>query len=575
MWCLRSWGYTITIGGVLSCNLRACVLSLLHRWYNLSMEDAKEEIRARLAVEDVVGQYIELKRAGRNFKGHSPWGTDRTPSFMVSPDKGIWHDFSSNKGGDIFTFVMEMEGCTFREALEKLARQAGVELKRYSSDDRKQAERKQRIRDCLELATKYFQFCLMKNKSVMNYVFYKRNLNKKTVETFRIGYAPKSGRALVDFLKKRGFTAQEMEEAGLVNRFGGDLFKGRMTVPLMDISGNVIGFTGRIIEQDDNSPKYLNTPETILYNKGRHIFGLSQARDAIRRSDFVVVVEGNMDVISSHQAGVCQAVATAGTAMTEMHLKSFARMTKDIRLAYDGDEAGIRAAERAISMASKFGIYLSVIDDYHGCKDADELIQKDPKLWQDAVQNYRPALEWLLEKYETKYNLKTEKGFQEYATDAKRLIEEIDPADTILREKYERMVSERLGISLEAFRAKKVVPAEKKRLKKNNVVKNTTKVSKAEKSLAAIAQSGKVDLGDFEVRKFDADELEFIFEEQYGKFGADDLQKEAMALVRKVEAERLDSERKELEEMIRVAEEQGDEKLEGELMAKLSKLLRQ
>ena len=539
------------------------------------MEDAKEEIRARLAVEDVVGQYIELKRAGRNFKGHSPWGTDRTPSFMVSPDKGIWHDFSSNKGGDIFTFVMEMEGCTFREALEKLARQAGVELKRYSNDDKKQAERKQRIRDCLELATKYFQYCLTKNKSVMQYVFYKRNLNKKTVETFRIGYAPKSGRALVDFLKKRGFTAQEMEEAGLVNRFGGDLFKGRMTVPLMDISGNVIGFTGRIIEQDDNSPKYLNTPETILYNKGRHIFGLSQARDAIRRSDFVVVVEGNMDVISSHQAGVCQAVATAGTAMTEMHLKSFARMTKDIRLAYDGDEAGIRAAERAISMASKFGIYLSVIDDYHGCKDADELIQKDPKLWQEAVQNYRPALEWLLEKYETKYNLKTEKGFQEYATDAKRMIDEIDPADTVLREKYERMVAERLGISLEAFRAKKVEPSEKKRLKKTNVVKNTTKVSKAEKSLAAIVQSGKVDLGDFEVREFDPDELEFIFEEQYGKFSEEDLQKEAKALIQKVKAERLDVERKELEEQIRVAEEQGNEELEGELMKKLSKLLRQ
>ena len=539
------------------------------------MEDAKEEIRARLAVEDVVGQYIELKRAGRNFKGHSPWGTDRTPSFMVSPDKGIWHDFSSNKGGDIFTFVMEMEGCTFREALEKLARQAGVELKRYSSDDKKQAERKQRIRDCLELATKYFQYCLTKNKSVMQYVFYKRNLNKKTVETFRIGYAPKSGRALVDFLKKRGFTAQEMEEAGLVNRFGGDLFKGRMTVPLMDISGNVIGFTGRIIEQDDNSPKYLNTPETILYNKGRHIFGLSQARDAIRRSDFVVVVEGNMDVISSHQAGVCQAVATAGTAMTEMHLKSFARMTKDIRLAYDGDEAGIRAAERAISMASKFGIYLSVIDDYHGCKDADELIQKDPKLWQEAVQNYRPALEWLLEKYETKYNLKTEKGFQEYATDAKRMIDEIDPADTVLREKYERMVAERLGISLEAFRAKKVEPSEKKRLKKTNVVKNTTKVSKAEKSLAAIAQSGKVDLGDFEAREFDPDELEFIFEEQYGKFSEEELQKETKALIQKVKAERLDVERKELEEQIRVAEEQGNEELEGELMKKLSKLLRQ
>ena len=328
------------------------------------MEDAKEEIRARLAVEDVVGQYIELKRAGRNFKGHSPWGTDRTPSFMVSPDKGIWHDFSSNKGGDIFTFVMEMEGCTFREALEKLAQQAGVELRRYSGDDKKQAAHKARLFEVLELATKYFQYCLSKNKSVMQYVFYKRNMNKKTVENFRIGYAPQSGDALKKFLIKRGFTKQEMEDAGLLNQYGGDLFRGRMTIPLMDVGGRVIGFTARILnDKDKNSPKYLNTPETILYNKGRHIFGLSQAKDAIRRTDYVVVVEGNMDVISSHQAGVNQAVATAGTAMTEMHLKSFARMTKDIRLAYDGDEAGIRAAERAISMASKFGIYLSVIDD--------------------------------------------------------------------------------------------------------------------------------------------------------------------------------------------------------------------
>ena len=538
------------------------------------MEDAKEEIRARLAVEDVVGQYIELQRAGRNFKGHSPWGTDRTPSFMVSPDKGIWHDFSSNKGGDIFTFVMEMEGCTFREALEKLARQAGVELKRYSSDDRKQAAHKQRIRDCLELATKYFQFCLTKNKTVMQYVFYKRNLNKKTVENFRIGYAPKSGNALVNFLKKRGFTAKEMEDAGLVNRFGGDLFKGRMTVPLMDVSGNVIGFTGRIIEQDDNSPKYLNTPETILYNKGRHIFGLSQAKDAIRRTDYVVVVEGNMDVISSHQAGVNQAVATAGTAMTEMHLKSFARLTKDIRLAYDGDEAGVRAAERAISMASKFGIYLSVIDDYHGCKDADELIRKDPKLWQEAVQNYRPALEWLLEKYVAKYNLKTEKGFQEYTTEAKRLIDQIDPADTVLREKYERIVADRLGISLEAFRAKKVAQPEKKKLKKTNVVKSTTVESRAEKNLAALAQSGKVDLGDFEVRKYDEDELSFIFDEEYGKWSDADLQKEATELMKKAESERLGAERRDLEEQIRQAEAEGNEELEGELIKKMSEMLR-
>ena len=544
--------------------------------YNLDMQDAKEEIRARLPIEDVVGQYIELKRAGRSLKGHSPWGTDRTPSFMVSPDKGIWHDFSSNKGGDIFSFVMEMEGCSFREAVEKLAQQAGVELGRYSADDRKQAQRRQRLYDVLELATKYYQFCLTKNKAVMQYVFYQRNLNKSTVEDFRVGYAPKSGRALVDFLKKRGYSAREMEDAGLVNRFGGDLFKGRMTIPLMDATGKVIGFTARIIEKDENAPKYLNTPETILYNKGRHVFGFSQARDAIRRSDFVVVVEGNMDVISSHQAGVRQAVATAGTAMTENHLKSFSRMTKDIRLAYDGDEAGIRAAERAISMASKFGIYLSVIDDYHGCKDADELIQKDPKLWQEAVESYRPALEWLLEKYETKYNLRTERGFQEYCNIAKKLINEIDPKDTALRERYERIVSERLGISLEAFRAKEVETPEPKRLKKPNVAAGSGEaVSRAEKNLAAIVQSGKVELADFEPMDFNKDELVLIFEERYAAYKTVELQREAEELLVKVKKERREGERRELEAENQAAETAGDEEKLRELMLKMSKMLRE
>ncbi|MBR3176914.1 DNA primase [Candidatus Saccharibacteria bacterium] len=534
------------------------------------MEDAKEEIRARLAVEDVIGQYIELKRAGRNFKGHSPWGTDRTPSFMVSPEKGIWHDFSSNKGGDIFTFVMEMEGCTFREALEKLAQQAGVELKRYSGDDKKQAQHKQRLYEALELATKYFQYCLTKNKDVMKYVFYKRNLNKGTVQKFRIGYAPKSGRALVDFLTKRGFTKKEIEDAGLVNRFGGDLFKGRMTVPLMDVGGRVIGFTARIIEKDDNSPKYLNTPETLLYNKGRHIFGLSQAKDAIRRSEFVVVVEGNMDVISSHQAGVCEAVATAGTAMTEMHLKSFARMTNDIRLAYDGDEAGVKAAERAISMASKFGIYLSVIDDYHGCKDADELIQKDPALWQKATQSCRPALEWLLEKYEIRFNLRTEKGFSEYASEAKRLIEDIE--DAVLREKYERMVSERLGISLEAFRAKKVA-APKKKLRKNVAVQGEkSAISRAEKNLAALLKFGGVALEGFDPVEVDEAELSLIYDELYKELGAGEREKEAQSLLIKVEQERMKQEREELAEAIRVAEEAEDDEKVDELMRQLQAL---
>ena len=304
------------------------------------MNDAKEEIRARLAVEDVVGQYIELKRAGRNLKGRSPWGVDKTPSFMVSPEKGIWHDFSANKGGDIFSFVMEVEGVTFREALEKLAVQAGVDLSKYSrAGDRTITKRKARVREALELACRYYQLCLAKNKKVCEYVFYKRNLDRKTVKEFRIGYAPSVAKALVAVLEKEGFSKQELEDAGLLNQYGGSLFRGRMTVPFMDTVGNVIGFTARVI--GDGEPKYLNTPETLLFNKSRFIFGLTQAKESIRKNGFCVIVEGNMDVISSHQAGVKEAVATSGTAMTNEHLKILSKLTSDIRLAYDKDAAGI------------------------------------------------------------------------------------------------------------------------------------------------------------------------------------------------------------------------------------------
>ena len=185
------------------------------------MNDAKEEIKARLPIEDVIGQYIELKRAGKTLKGRSPWGVDKTPSFMVSPEKGIWHDFSANKGGDIFTFVMEVEGISFREALEKLAAQAGVDITKYSGGDRDVARKKARAREALALATKYYQICLTKSKTVCDYVFYKRNLNRGTVEEFKIGYAPQGGKVLTEVLKRKGFSLSELNDAGLLACFDG------------------------------------------------------------------------------------------------------------------------------------------------------------------------------------------------------------------------------------------------------------------------------------------------------------------------------------------------------------------
>ena len=414
------------------------------------MNDAKEEIKSRLAVEDVVGQYVELKRAGRNLKGHSPWGVDKTPSFMVSPEKGIWHDFSANKGGDIFTFVMEVEGIGFKEAMEKLAHQAGVDLSKYRGGDSKVSQKKARAKEALTLATKYYQACLVRNKSVCEYVFYKRNLNRSTVAEFKIGYAPASGKALTTVLKKRGFTEQELDAAGLLNRFKTDMYRDRMTVPFMDTTGNIIGFTARIVGQGE--PKYLNTPETILFNKSKFIFGLFQAKESIRRNGFVVIVEGNMDVISSHQAGVKEAVATSGTAMTEQHLKALSKLTSDIRLAYDGDEAGVKAAERAIMMAGDLGIDLTVISDYHGAKDPDELIQKDPKLWQQAVKNCVPAVDWLLQKYEENLNLSTSPGKRKYSDIALKLISYIK--DEVERASYEEKVAKKLGVEVEILREK-------------------------------------------------------------------------------------------------------------------------
>ena len=491
------------------------------------MQDAREEIKSRLAIEDVVGQYVELKRAGRNLKGHSPWGVDKTPSFMVSPEKGIWHDFSANKGGDIFSFIMEVEGVEFREALEKLAAQAGVDLSKYQGGDRGVSRRKARAREALRLATKYYQACLVKNQSVCEYVFYKRNLNRKTVKEFMVGYAPASGKALLNVLEKHGFSVEELDAAGLLNRFKSDLFRGRMMVPFIDGFGNVIGFTGRVI--GNSEPKYLNTPETLLFNKSRFIFGLYQAKEAIRRSNFVVIVEGNMDVISSHQAGVKEAVATSGTAMTEQHLKALSHLTSDIRLAYDSDEAGIKATERAIMMAGDLGIDLSVISNYHGAKDPDELIQKDPALWQKAVEKSVPAVDWLLGVYESKVDLSTAPGKRKYSDIALRLIGYL--RDEVERASYQKIVADKLGVSMDALKSKgkrleqKLNSASLKHLKQPKTIAKSDQLKKLEDSLLAIKLFGGI-TGvkiPFEIPEDDTRlaELELIFESEHHHLQAD------------------------------------------------------
>lgn len=536
------------------------------------MDDAKEEIRARLPVEDVVGEYIELRRAGRNLKGRSPWGVDKTPSFMVSPDKGIWHDFSANKGGDIFAFIMEVEGISFREALEKLAQKAGVKLNSYSGNDHQMSQKKSRIRECLELATKYYQVCLTKNKSVCDYVFYKRNLNRATIKEFRIGYSPSQGKALLSFLKKKGFKDAEIKGAGLLNQYGGDLFRSRMMVPFIDTSGSVIGYTARVL--DKSEPKYLNTPETLVFNKSRFIFGLYQAKESIRRTNYVVIVEGNMDVISSHQAGVKQAVATSGTAMTEQHLKILSRLTTDVRLAYDGDDAGITATERAINLAGNLGVNLSVISDYQGAKDPDELIQKGKELWQKAVENPRPAFDWLLDKYEEKLDLSTARGKKEYSDLAIRLISYL--TDPIVIKHYEQIVARRLDVSIEDLKSKKIPDGPVHHLKPISAKKPTesSNISALEDNLLSIMLFGG-DAGkdiNLEIPEDETklDELSLIFDNKFDKMKKQDL----ISAVKEMTA-RLHKElnRAKIDELTaKLAEAEDNEDQQKDLLRKIRKL---
>lgn len=390
--------------------------------------EAKEEIRAKLDIEAVVGEYVQLRRAGRNWKGLSPFSDEKTPSFFVSPEKGIWHDFSSNQGGDVFSFVMMVEGLDFRAALEHLARKAGVDLSLYEQKSGASsgiAEKKKRILAMHESAATFYQRSLFAFPEAVEYVK-ARGFNRQVVHDFRLGYAPNDGRSLLSFLLAKGYSTKELREGGLIGSRGNDLFRDRLMVPLMDGQGQVIGFTARLVRDVSGAPKYLNTPQTLLYDKGRHVFGLHLAKEAIRKGDQAVIVEGNLDVISSHQAGVNQVVATAGTALTEYHLRALSRLTEHIAISFDGDKAGLAATERAIPIAQHVGIELSVVTLPDDAKDPDELIQKDPTLWQKVLKETRPAVQWLISHYQTQYDIEKHYDKEQLVNRVARLLRQID-----------------------------------------------------------------------------------------------------------------------------------------------------
>jgi DNA primase len=417
--------------------------------------DAVSEVKSRLNIEDVISEYVQLKRTGRNFKGLSPWTNEKTASFIVSPEKQIWHDFSSGKGGDMFTFVQEMEGLDFRGTLEMLARKAGVDLEQFGTGKPGASTKlKERALEALDLAAKFYQKQLIANRKAIDYLAKERGFTKQTILSWRLGYAPNTGFALTNFLTKQGFTTDEMNRAGLVfqrARHASDMFRGRIMIPLSDASGRIVGFTARLLDDEPDAPKYINTPQTVLYDKSRQVFGLHLAKESIRKDGFVVVAEGNLDVIMSHQAGVANVVASAGTAMTEQHLKILKRFTGDIRLSFDADRAGINATERIIPLAQKVEVSLKIIA-IKGAKDPDELIRQDVELWKKAIDKAEYAPDWLIDRYKTEVDLKTAAGKKAFTDALLTTIRRL--RDPIEQEHYMKIIAQLTDTSFDAVKAK-------------------------------------------------------------------------------------------------------------------------
>ncbi|EKE10834.1 MAG: hypothetical protein ACD_15C00194G0005 [uncultured bacterium] len=362
--------------------------------------DAKDEIKQKLDIADVVSDYIQLKPAGTHSKkARCPFHEEKTPSFNVSQDKQIFKCFGCGSGGDMFDFVMRMEGVDFVEALEILGKKAGVDVSR--SVPQSGGENKT-LKAIHALACAFYHKILLESDSAAYARSYSesRGLNGDLLEDFQIGYAPDDWTMLYDFLKKKGYSDSQLNLSGLVqvkkNGIGYiDKFRNRLMIPIRDTHGDVVAFTARALAKDEQGPKYMNSPETPIYKKRSILFGLDKAKTAIKEKRCAVIVEGNMDVVASHKAGVKNVVASSGTALTEDHLNLLKRFTSKLLFSFDQDSAGFAAARKGIHLAHSMDFDVSVVIlPKEAGKDPDDAVQKDPKLWQNAVNSPIPIMEY-------------------------------------------------------------------------------------------------------------------------------------------------------------------------------------
>ncbi len=408
-----------------------------------------DELVARNPIEDVVGQYVSLKRSGGNLFGLCPFHGEKTASFSVAPEKGIYYCFGCHKGGGAVNFMMEMEGLSYPDAVRALAKRAGMEVpedEQYQSRYRQQ----ERLWALMKEAGRFFHSQLYSpvGAAGLEYVK-KRGLSKSVLTQFGVGYAPNSWNALVDAMRQKGYTDQELRDADLVGEKNGriyDRFRNRIMFPIIDVRGNVIGFGGRVL--DDSTPKYLNTSETLIFNKRKNLFGLNFAKKS--KQGFIILVEGNIDVITLHQYGFDNAVASLGTSLTEEHAALLSRYTEEIVLTYDGDEAGQRAAKRAIPMLEKVGIKVKVLR-MRDAKDPDEFLHKfGPDKFKLLLQKSSNRVEYQLNAIRGKYDLREDDQRIRFIHEAAELISTLGSA--VQREVYGHRVAEAGKISDDAMK---------------------------------------------------------------------------------------------------------------------------
>jgi DNA primase len=360
-----------------------------------------DQIKSKIDIVTLISSYIKLEKAGTNFKGRCPFHNEKTPSFFVSPDRGNYYCFGCHAKGDIFTFVQEFEGLDFIGSLKVLAEKAGVELEQYRTGEKSE---KEKLYSVLEMAVLFYERNLSRNKTALEYV-YSRGINDDSIKDFRIGYASAQWRELYDYLKEKGVTDKQMLAVGLIKQKDSsisigssyyDVFRGRIMFPISDSSGRVVGFSGRILVPDEKSPKYLNTPETELFNKSEILFGLDKAKRNIKIKDYSILVEGQMDLVMLHQVGLNNTVASSGTALTERHLVKLQRLSDRLMMSFDSDSAGFNASDRASKIALSLGMDLKLVSMPQG-KDPADLAKDDPEKLKECFRNSKSIVDFYVD----------------------------------------------------------------------------------------------------------------------------------------------------------------------------------